>query len=172
MNKYKVIALIGKAGSGKDTVMKKMLEILPFQLNEIVSCTTRPPRDYEVDGINYHFYTKEKYKSKVLNGEMLETSQFNNWFYGTPISSLNIAKINIGVFNPQGIDSLMKRNDIELKVFYIRANDKERLLRQLNREESPNVHEIIRRFHTDHEDFESIVERFPMKFIKNDASYV
>ena len=63
----------------------------------------------------------------------------------------------------------MKRNDIELKVFYIRANDKERLLRQLNREEFPNVHEIIRRFHTDHKDFESIVERIPMKFIKNDG---
>ena len=58
---------MGKAGSGKDTIMKKMLELYP-DLYEIVSCTTRPRRDYEIEGINYYFYSVEDFTKKVING--------------------------------------------------------------------------------------------------------
>ena len=44
--------------------------------------------------------------------------------------------------------------DINLKIVYVKASDKTRLLRQLNREEEPNVHEIVRRFYTDEADFQ------------------
>ena len=43
MNKYRVIALIGKAGSGKDTILKRIVSI-EKNINEIISCTTRPAR--------------------------------------------------------------------------------------------------------------------------------
>ena len=64
--------------------------------------------------------------------------------------------VNIGVFNPEGIDSVIAHKDIELVVFLIEADDKIRLLRQLNREEHPDVHEIIRRFKADELDFEDL----------------
>ena len=52
---YNIIALAGKAGSGKDTILKKVIAAIPDRFHEIISCTTRPPREGEVDGKNYHF---------------------------------------------------------------------------------------------------------------------
>lgn len=152
INSYKILAIIGEAGSGKDTLMQEVLKLNP-NLHEIVSCTTRPPREGEIDGVNYHFLSGEEFGQKVINGEMLEASCFNDWFYGTGFESLRSDCVNIGVFNPEGIDSLMVHKNIQLVVYYITAKDKTRLLRQLNREENPDVDEIIRRFKTDKEDF-------------------
>ena len=149
---YKIIALIGKAGSGKDTMMHKVLERNP-NLHEIVSCTTRPRREGEVEGVNYFYLTPEQFGDKVLHDEMLEATCFNDWFYGTSYESLRSDVVNIGVFNPAGIESLLGRPDVEVHVFYIIASAKDRLLRQLNREKDPNVDEIIRRYKTDEQDF-------------------
>ena len=52
MNKVKVIALFGKAGSGKDTILRALVKVDPDKFNEIVSCTTRPPREGEQEGVN------------------------------------------------------------------------------------------------------------------------
>lgn len=166
MAKYKIIALVGEAGSGKDTIMKRVLEQSP-QLHEIVSCTTRPPREGEIDGINYHFMSPEIFGDKVLHGEMLEASCFNNWFYGTGYESLRSDCDNIGVFNPEGIESLLAHPGVEVAVYYILASEKNRLLRQLNRETNPDVHEIIRRFKADLIDFENL--DFPHYTLPNDT---
>lgn len=149
---YKILAIIGEAGSGKDTLMQEVLKV-NHNLHEIVSFTTRPPREGEKDGINYHFISGEEFAEKLLAGEMLEAACFNDWFYGTGFGSLRSDCVNMGVFNPEGIDSLMAHKNIELVVYYVTAKDKTRLLRQLNREENPNVDEIIRRYKTDKEDF-------------------
>ena len=152
---YKIIALIGKAGSGKDTMMHKVLE-RNLNLHEIVSCTTRPRREGEVEGINYFYLTPEQFGDKVLHDEMLEATCFNDWFYGTSYDSLRSDIINIGVFNPTGVDSLLSRPDVEVQVYYVMASDKTRLLRQLNREDNPDVKEIIRRYSADEIDFSDL----------------
>lgn len=155
MSTYKIIVLIGKAGSGKDSLMQGVLQKNP-NLHEIVSFTTRPPRDGEVNGVNYHFISGEEFGDKVLHGEMIEAAVFNDWFYGTGYDSLRSDCVNIGVFNPEGVVSLLADPQVEIKVFYVRASDKERLLRQLNREEDPDCMEIVRRFRTDLLDFADI----------------
>lgn len=165
MSKIPVIALIGKAGAGKDTVMQSVLNKDPA-LNEIISYTTRPPREGEVDGKDYHFVDIEKFTDMVLNDQMLEACSFNNWFYGTGLKSLDPTKVNIGVFNPAGIESLQMHNNIELYVFLIEAKDKVRLIRQLQREEDPDIDEIMRRFKTDNEDFFDL--QFHHNFLIND----
>ena len=149
---YKIIALIGKAGSGKDTMMHRVLERNP-NLHEIVSCTTRPRREGEVEGVNYFYLTPEQFGYKVLHDEMLEATCFNDWFYGTSYESLRSDVTNIGVFNPAGIESLLGRKDVVVHVFYVTASPKNRLLRQLNREKDPDVDEIIRRYKADEIDF-------------------
>ena len=150
---YKIIALIGEAGCGKDTILKKVLAAAPTTFNEIISCTTRPPREGEVDGVNYFFIDAEEFAYKVLNYEMIEATSFNDWFYGTSYDTLRSDVPNIGVFNPDGIRALQGRPDIELIVYKVVCKDKTRLLRQLNRENDPNVDEIVRRYKTDKEDF-------------------
>lgn len=158
MDKYNVVALMGKAGSGKDRVLKEIMARYPYVFNEIISCTTRPPRQGEVDGVNYHFLLPSQFADKVLSGEMLESCQFNHWFYGTPESSLSNEKINIGVFNPNGIYCLQEDSRINLFVYCLRAPAKVRLLRQLQREENPDVKEIIRRYDADEDDFYDLSE--------------
>ena len=150
---FKIIALIGEAGSGKDSIMQNILKKRPFAFNEIISCTTRPMREGEVEGVNYFYLTPEEFTDKVLNGEMLETTNFNNWFYGTSYDSLCPDCLNIGVFNPDGIRAMSKMSDLDVTVYKIVCSDKTRLLRQLNRERYPNVDEIIRRYKTDKKDF-------------------
>lgn len=149
----KIVALMGEAGSGKDTILHRIMEKYPSYFNEIISCTTRPPRQGEKEGVNYHFLSVEDFIRKILNGDMLEATEFNGWHYGTDSQSLTIDKINIGVFNPEGVRCLQEDENIELYVFYVRAAGKQRLLRQLNREENPDVDEIIRRYKADTEDF-------------------
>lgn len=152
----KVIALMGKAGSGKDTILTTLTHQYPNEYNEIISCTTRPPREGEVNGVNYHFLTLHEFTQKEINNDMLETTVFNNWHYGTALSSLSTDKVNVGVFNPAGVRSLLQNKLIDLTVYYIWASDKERLIRQLSREQEPDVHEIIRRFATDEADFSNL----------------
>lgn len=150
---YKIIALIGEAGSGKDTIMQEILKRNPNKYHEIISCTTRPIREGEAEGVNYFYLTPEQFADKVLNYEMLEATSFNDWFYGTSYESLRSEVPNIGVFNPDGIRALVGRKDIDLTIYRICCDNKIRLLRQLNREEHPNVDEIIRRYNADKTDF-------------------
>lgn len=149
---YKIVALMGEAGSGKDRMMQELLKAYPH-FHEIVSCTTRPKREGEVEGVNYFYLTPEQFGDKVLHDEMLECSTFRDWFYGTSYESVRSDCVNIGVFNPTGVESLIDRPDVDVQVFRVRASDKTRMLRQLNREENPDVHEIVRRFHADWLDF-------------------
>lgn len=152
---YNIIALIGEAGSGKDRTMQEILKT-NSTLHEIISYTTRPMRQGEVEGVNYFYTTPDIFEEKILDGDMLECTVFNDWYYGTSYDSLCKDKINIGVFNPSGIESLLAHSDCNIIVFWIKSSDKIRLIRQLNREINPNVREIIRRFQADYNDFDNI----------------
>ena len=155
MDKYKILALFGESGAGKDTIQKWMVSKLEGTKG-IVSCTTRPKRDYEIEGQDYYFIDPIKFAEKVLNGTMLEATSFNDWFYGTPIDELDKNKINIGVFNIQGIECLLEDSRLDVIPVYVEVSDKTRLIRTLQREENPNCLEICRRFQTDKKDFDDI----------------
>lgn len=169
--KYLVIALVGKAGVGKDTLAQDLVDDNK-DWNPIISCTTRPPRENEKDGIAYHFLTNEEFTQKVLNGDMLEATCFNGWHYGTMKSSLQPG-VNVGVFNPEGFDCLAEMPIEEVRVhgYLIECDDKTRLLRQLNREEHPDVNEIIRRWLTDDEDFCEIENDDRLNVVWNETPY-
>lgn len=154
-NKYKIIALFGPAGSGKDYILKAVMRTLwgKIHFNEIISCTTRPQREGEKDGVHYHFLSRAE---DLFKQDLLEFTIFRYWWYGTPIESLNKDKINIGVFNISGIDQLINKdylNRIDCIPIYIKTAPKIRLLRQLQRENEPDCDEIVRRYLTDQEDF-------------------
>lgn len=150
----KVIAFFGPSSSGKDTLVK--IAATQPNVSEIVSCTTRPKRDYEKEGIDYYFLTTEQFTEKVLNGSMLEATEFRNWFYGTPFEALKEDKINIGVFNKSGVESLLENPALDVTPILIACEDKLRLQRSLNREINPDCEEICRRFLADKKDFEEI----------------
>ena len=88
MQKIKVVALFGKCAAGKDTIQNWLVATDP-NIKKIVSCTTRPPRDCEIDGIDYHFLTTLEFTQKVLDGSMLEAVSFRDNFYGAAIDELD-----------------------------------------------------------------------------------
>lgn len=170
----KILAICGKAGAGKDYLLKQLTTQYPDVFHTIVSCTTRPSREGEREGIDYHFMNSDQFIEALMNDDMLEATYFRDWCYGTRKSDLKENKINIGIFNLDGIEILSDNASIMLGVIYVNCNDKTRLLRQLQREENPDVKEIIRRFTADEKDFsdfywDSIVEEnYPFWYVEND----
>ena len=169
MSKIKLLALFGESSAGKDSI-QHWLELKLKNVHGMVSYTSRPPRDYEIEGREYHFISQEKFKKLIAENRMLEYTCFNNWYYGTCINELQKDKINVGVFNPQGIRNLLKHSDtIDILPVWIQAKEKERLLRSLDREQNPNCAEICRRFLADQKDFANI--EFEYEIFLNDKYY-
>lgn len=168
MKKYNVIAIIGKSGSGKDTILKEVIGN-NSDFHRIVTCTSRPPRENEIQGKDYYFFSYDDFEKEINNNNMIEFSQFNNWYYGTNLISLSKNKVNIGVFNPSGLRMLWKNPDIRLAIYLIDADDKIRLMRSLEREEKPNVKEIIRRFEADEIDFKNVQNEFGCNLLTNNT---
>ena len=78
----KLYIISGSSGVGKGTVLKRLLAKHPeFMLS--ISCTTRAPREGEVDGVNYFFLSKDEFKTCVDEGKFLEWAEFAGNFYGT-----------------------------------------------------------------------------------------
>lgn len=166
---YKIYAIIGKSASGKDTLAQELIKKNDM-FHGVVSSTTRPKRDYEINKKDYFFLTEEEMVKNINEDKMLEISVFNNWIYGTSIDALDEDKVNIGVFNIDGINSLMEREDIDLRVFYVQADDAKRLIRQLSREKEPNIKEIFRRYDTDDKDFKDYNISFNYVTLENNTS--
>ena len=83
MRKGKTFILCGPSGVGKGTVVARLLAQDPT-LYFSVSATTRPPRSGEVDGVHYHFLTREQFEQWIAADEFLEHAQFVGNCYGTP----------------------------------------------------------------------------------------
>ncbi|MEG1448715.1 MAG: guanylate kinase [Oscillospiraceae bacterium] len=88
MSKGQLIVLSGPSGVGKGTVLKKYLETATNGVVS-VSATTRKPRPGEQDGIDYHFIDRETFMNWVEKGEMLEYTEYNGNFYGTPLKKVD-----------------------------------------------------------------------------------
>jgi guanylate kinase len=154
--KMRIIALFGKSASGKDTLQNAVLKKYPKYYNKIISYTTRPQRPGEVEGFDYYYTSKENFAEMVFENKFIEALEFNGWFYGTPVSTLDVDKVNIGIFTPEGIQCLFegqKEFNLDILPIYIKCDDKTRMLRILQRENNVDIGEMCRRYFTDEKDF-------------------
>ena len=104
MNQGSLIVLSGFSGAGKSTVINQVLAQRP-EIYFSISFTTRQPREGEVNGVNYHFVTKEEFEARIARGEFLEYAQYNGNYYGTSMAVLREKMA-------QGIDVIL---DIEVQ---------------------------------------------------------
>ena len=79
----KVIIVSAPSGAGKTSIVRHLLEQVP-DLKFSISATTRPKRDYEIDGKDYYFLTPEQFKERLANDEFLEWQEvYADQFYGS-----------------------------------------------------------------------------------------
>jgi len=82
-----LIIISGPSGAGKGTICKSFMD-RNKDVSVSVSATTRAPRKGEVDGVNYHFVSKEKFEEKIKSNDFLEYANVYDNYYGTPKSNV------------------------------------------------------------------------------------
>ncbi|WP_414631967.1 guanylate kinase [Clostridium sp. UBA1056] len=81
-SKGQLLVISGPSGAGKGTVCKALIEKNPIWIS--TSCTTRKPRNGEVEGVNYFFIEKEEFLKRIDKEDFLEYAEVYGNFYGTP----------------------------------------------------------------------------------------
>src|SRR5688572_7444262 len=88
-----ILTISGPTAVGKNTLVKELLKKDP-SLHVSISFTTRPPRPGEVDGINYHFVTKEKFLELEADDYFIEWAENHSHLYGTAEEELRAGSEN------------------------------------------------------------------------------
>lgn len=87
MNKGRLIVFSAPSGCGKGTMLAEILKNEKFRCS--VSATTRSPREDEIDGVNYHFLTREDFESRINAEQFLEHAEYCGNYYGTLMSEVD-----------------------------------------------------------------------------------
>ena len=80
--KGKIIAISAPSGSGKTTIVRRILKDISGLVFS-VSATTRKKRDDEKEGVHYYFISEEEFKKKIERKEFIEWEKFYDYYYGT-----------------------------------------------------------------------------------------
>ena len=155
-----MIILAGRSCTGKDTITN---ELIKLGYNRLITFTTRPMRDKEVNGITYHFIKIEDFLTKYIEGFFLEARYYHTpegiWYYGSSVNSYEIADNNtVCILTPSGLRKL-RENFIPFTSFLIEISDEEILKRQELRGDNITDKkrlEAERRFKADKLDFMNI----------------
>lgn len=159
----KIVCLMGKSSSGKDTIFKRIIGDKKVPLERIVPYTTRPIRAGEREGVEYHFTDERGYQTFLKEGKLVEQRAYSTclglWRYFTVadkhIDTERNSYLVIGTLEAY----------LQLRAYYgeekvlpvmIELDDGERLQRALDRErrqEEPKYEEMCRRFLADEKDF-------------------
>lgn len=159
----KIFVVMGKSASGKDTIYKTLASDETLNLKEVVSYTTRPIREGETEGTEYHFVTDEVLQELLQADKVIEHRAYHTvhgvWNYFT----VNDGQINLRDDNYIIIGTLESFCQIVkyyggdvVKPIYIEVENGERLTRALSREKKqavPKYEEMCRRFLADEQDF-------------------
>ena len=176
----KIIYIMGKSSSGKDSVFKELKKRRP-ELKKIIPYTTRPVREGEQNGVQYYFVDEKKLRELELQGKIIEQRAYNTkhgiWNYFTvDDGQIDLSGkedyIVIGTLESYSAMSSYFGGEKIIPV-YIEVEDGLRLARAIERERTqkePKYAELCRRFLADSEDFseENLEEAGIVKRFQND----
>lgn len=157
----KIFYFMGKSASGKDTIFKEIKERMP-ELKTIVLYTTRPIREGEQKGVEYHFVDEKKLKQFEEEGKVIELRAYHTvhgvWKYFTVDDGQFDGNENfIAIGTLESYEKMVAyMGEDTLVPIYIQVDDGERLLRAVKREKEqkePKYEELCRRFLADAQDF-------------------
>ncbi len=159
----KIFYLIGKSAVGKDTILEHLLAEDELSLKPIVQYTTRPIRDGEEEGREYHFITNERAEELEAEGKIIEMRAYNTIYGIWKYMLVDDGQVALETSNYSAVGTVasyvLVRNyygSEKVIPIYIDLETGERLQRALNRERNhdrPKYTELCRRFLADEEDF-------------------
>ena len=172
----KFIIIVGKTCTGKDTFVKELCR-LNENIIELKNCTTRPKRNENEN--TYNFISPREMFKKLMNDELIECQEYNEWFYGTEKKAINEDKINVVSLSIERAnlyyDYLKEKNLLNntLAIFMF-ASEQERVNRYIKRlikddkMNLENLSVLVRRFKTEEKDYKmNVLEDFPNKIYFN-----
>lgn len=133
--KEKLFIYTGPDGSGRKTLAKMVATA--FDMETVISYTTRPPKPYEEDGEDYHFVSKETFQKMADNEEFLEHVEMDGYHYGIKeqdiVDAFKEHKFVYLTLNPKGADAMKKLYGDHVVRIFIYANRDTVLERQKKR---------------------------------------
>ncbi len=162
----KIFCIIGKSSSGKDTIFKEVVKDKELGVTPVVSYTTRPIRQKEKQGVEYHFIDEDMLNHYQKTGKIIEKREYKTingtWYYCTIDDGqidLTRQAFYLLIATLEAYESLRNYFGANQVIpLYIAVDDGVRLERALKREkrqERPNYDEVCRRFLADSADFHS-----------------
>ena len=149
-----MVILSSPSGVGKTTLTKKIQQKYPsFKIS--VSHTTRPPRSNEVDGVDYHFVSMEKFKELIKQKKFYEYAEIFENFYGTLKENVDQTIIDNDIIfdiDWQGTKQLSKFKNLKLIKIYLITDSKKELKNRLIKRDQNSEEEIKKRYSAFDED--------------------
>ena len=117
-----ITILCGKSASGKDTTLNKMLELSNtnnpsfLKVEPLISTTSRPMRDGETNGKEYHFVSREEFEKRLADGKFIEHRTYNTlvnnvpdtWYYGMEKQEIDKDKNYIVILDLEGAEAFQR----------------------------------------------------------------
>ena len=177
----KIYCVMGKSSSGKDSIYHEIMEKGALGLKPIIPYTTRPIRDGEQDGREYHFCTEDTVQRLQDAGRIMELRAYNTVYGVWKYFTVDDERIDLSendylyIVTLEGYTEIREYFGADRVVpIYIEVEDGERLMRAIAREQKqdvPKYEEMCRRFLADSADFseEKLVEAgIVRRFSNND----
>ncbi len=155
-----LVVLSGPSGAGKDSLLQRMKQ-LGFPFHFVVTATTRPPRPGEVDGVDYHFVSRERFQEMIQQGELLEHALVYGDYKGIPRrqveEALRSGKDVILRIDVQGAATIRKLAPEAILIFLTAATEEE-LVQRLQARKTEDPEALARRIATAREELRRVEE--------------
>ncbi len=167
-----LVILSGPAGSGKSTIIDRVLKTTRWRLRLSVSATTRAPRSGEQDGVHYYFWSPEQFEQELQAGAFLEWAEVHGFRYGTLKREVEpFRRQGAGVIldiDVQGARSL-RRQIPEAVLIFLRTSDFKTYAQRLRSRASESEGKIQERLATAQREL-ACAEEYDFQIINDDLT--
>ena len=127
-----MIVLAGASASGKTEAAKRLAS--KYGITKVITTTTRPMRQGEVNGRDYFFVTRERFEEMIKEGRFVEYTNYNGNLYGS--TKDQIASDKCVVIDPAGLKAYISLKDPNIITFFLDSSEETRYKRMLERGDS------------------------------------
>lgn len=176
----KIICIVGESATGKDTLVQNLLQTKK-KACKAVSYTTRPMREGEIEGVDYHFVTDKRFDELRKSEGFIEETEYlvngNVWHYAFGNNTFNDSKSYLAVVNPRGLKAILSIPELKKDVFVIRlrCSAEARKERYFERDKKTPKKIVMKRWNArlaqDEEDFKDLARLFANTKVNNTTIY-